>query len=116
MSASQRLESASPCRQSRPAEQVTALLFLNTRFTLAERASKVREEMLEACLEISRDVDGCDPRTLQELRPETVAEIADTIVTLDSLVAHSRCGPQITKAVDNAYRRLSQRIQQGEFD
>lgn len=94
-------------------KNVAAIAFLNRRFTLEQRLAKFREEALEAALEVTRDLD----RGLDEIGPrgDTLGEIADVIVTLDSLLSRHGDNTHLLAAVDRAYTRLRGRIAAGEF-
>ena len=92
-----------------------AIAFLNSRFTLEERLAKFREETLEAALEVTRELDRPGNMEHFGLRGETLAEIADVVVTLDSLLSRLDLNPHLLAAVNRAYARLRGRIANGEF-
>lgn len=97
----------------RPAN-IDAIRCLNAQFSLEERLAKSREEMLEAVLEITRELD--DPtHQPNTVRPDTVAELAQVVVTLHSLLARPEFALVLRTAVANEYRRLRKRLEAGEF-
>ncbi len=92
-----------------------AIAFLNSRFTLEQRLAKFREEALEAALEVTRELDHPDQLAQAGLRGTTLAEIADVVVTLDSLISRTGDNVHLLAAITRAYARLRGRIAAGEF-
>ena len=92
-----------------------AIAYLNSRFTLEQRLAKFREEALESALEVTRELDHPDQLAQAGLRGTTLAEIADVVVTLDSLISRTGGNVHLLAAITRAYARLRGRIAAGEF-
>lgn len=92
-----------------------AIAFLNSRSTLEQRLAKFREEALEAALEVTRELDHPEQLAQAGLRGDTLAEIADVVVTLDSLISRTGDNVHLLAAITRAYARLRGRIVAGEF-
>lgn len=96
------------------AGDLAALHYMNERFTLGDRLEKLREEMDELRDELTVERERGNPN--EHVRPETLHELADVAVVLDSLRSHPKLGPLLRVALRQAYGRLCQRIVDGEFE
>lgn len=96
-------------------KNIAAIAFMNSRFTLEQRLAKFREEALEAALEVTRELDSPGRVETDGLRGDTLGELADVIVTLDSLLSRQGDNVHLLAAVGRAYTRLRGRIAAGEF-
>lgn len=88
----------------------TDLERLNERYSLEERLEKFREEAWEAMAEVDvHDDDAGAPRE------ELIAELADVLVVLDSLLLRPDIGPALLERLEATYKRLRERVDAGEF-